>query len=319
MNTKVAIIGSGPAGLTAAIYTSRALLDTVIIGGQEVGGQLMQTTDVENFPGFPEGVQGPELMDKMIKQAERFGAKLIKEKAIEIDIDVQPFVIKTATQTFTAESVILAMGADHKHLGLESEERLKGKGVSYCATCDGFFFKGKDIAVVGGGDSAMEEATFLTKFANKVYVVHRSEKLRASQIMQEKARNNPKIEFVLNSEVKKVLGEQKVDGLKLYNNQTQQESTLPVQGLFVAVGLVPNTEFIKGKVELDERGYIVTHKAYETSVPGLFVAGDVHDHEYRQAITAAGFGCAAALKAERYLHHKFTQKIELTEQSSVSS
>ncbi len=318
MNTKVAILGSGPAGLTAAIYTSRALLDTVIIGGQEVGGQLMQTTDVENFPGFPDGIQGPELMDRMIKQAERFGAKLIKEKAVEINVAAQPFVIKTATQTITAESVILAMGADHKHLGLESEERLKGKGVSYCATCDGFFFKGKDIAVIGGGDSAMEEATFLTKFANKVYIIHRREQFRASQIMLQKAKANPKIEFVFNTEVREVLGDQKVDGLKLYNNQTQQESTLPVQGVFVAVGLVPNTEFIIGTVELDERGYIVTSKDYETSVPGLFVAGDVHDHEYRQAVTAAGFGCAAALKAERYLHHQSLEKVKLTEEVPVS-
>lgn len=304
MHTNVAIIGSGPAGLTAAVYTSRALLDTVIIAGQEIGGQLMQTTDVENFPGFPEGIMGPELMDRMIKQAERFGSKLIKEKAIEIQVNEQPIMIKTSTQTITADSVILAMGADHKHLGLESEERLKGKGVSYCATCDGFFFKNKDIAVIGGGDSAMEEATFLTKFANKVYVIHRRDAFRASKIMQQKAYDNPKIEFILNSEVKDVLGEQKVEGLRLFNNQTNEESTLSVQGLFVAVGLVPNTQFLNGQIELDERGYIITQKDYETSVPGLFVAGDVHDHEYRQAVTAAGFGCAAALKAERYLHHK---------------
>ncbi len=299
---RVAIIGSGPAGWTAAIYTSRALLDTVVIAGQSAGGQLMTTTDVENFPGFPNGIQGPELMQLMRKQAERFGTKVIAENAVKIDVQTKPFAVHTATQEITADAIILAMGADHRHLGLPSEERLQGHGVSYCATCDGFFFRGKDIAVVGGGDSAMEEAIFLTKFATKVTIVHRRSEFRASKIMLEKAKANPKIEFVVDSDVVEVVGDTSVTGLKLKNNQTSAESELPVQGVFVAIGLVPNSQFIAGQIEVDERGYIVNRGDYQTSVPGVFVAGDVHDHKYRQAVTAAGCGCAAALEAERYLH-----------------
>ncbi len=298
---KVVIIGAGPAGLTSAIYAGRALLEPLVIGGRELGGQLMWTTDVDNYPGFPEGIMGPELMENMKKQAERFDTTIVAENVTAVDVTAKPFKVAYESGEVTADSVILAMGADHKHLGLESEERLRGKGVSYCATCDGFFFRGKDIAVIGGGDTAMEEATFLTKFANKVYVVHRNENFRASEIMLEEAKANPKIEFIVNSEVKEVLGETSVTGLRLLNNQTNQESRLDVGGMFVAVGLKPNSEIVDGKIELDEKRYIVAKDHVTTSVPGLFVAGDVHDHKYRQAITAAGLGCMAAIEAERYL------------------
>ncbi len=303
-HVKVAIIGGGPAGLTAAVYTSRALLDTTVISGQEIGGQLMLTTEVENFPGFPDGIMGPELMQKMQVQAERFGTKVLREKALAIETQTLPFTIQTETQVITADTIILAMGADHRHLGFPSEEKLRGHGVSYCATCDGFFFRGKDIAVVGGGDSAMEEALFLTKFANKVYVIHRRDTLRASAIMQEKAKANPKIELVLNSEVKEIMGDTVVTGLKLYDNATDKETTLSLQGVFVAIGMVPNTAWLAGKIAITPQGYIETKENYHTSVEGIFVAGDVHDHRYRQAVTAAGFGCAAALEAERYLAQK---------------
>lgn len=301
LHHRVVIIGAGPAGLTAAIYTGRALLEPLVMGGRELGGQLMWTTDVDNYPGFPEGIMGPALMENMKKQAERFEAKIVAENVTAIDVTSKPFKVTFESGEVTADAVILAMGADHKHLGLESEERLRGKGVSYCATCDGFFFRGKDIAVIGGGDTAMEEATFLTKFANKVYVVHRSETFRASEIMLEEAKSNPKIEFIMNSEVKEVLGDTNVTGLTLLNNQTNSESKLDVQGMFVAIGLKPNSEIVQGKIELDPKGYILAEDHVTTSVPGLFVAGDVHDHKYRQAITAAGLGCMAAIEAERYL------------------
>lgn len=302
-HTKVAILGSGPAGLTAAIYAGRALLEPVVIAGREIGGQLTTTTEVENFPGFPEGIMGPELMTRMRQQAERFDATVLEENATEIDVTKQPFAIKTESHNLTADTVIVATGASARWLGLPSEQRLRGHGVSSCATCDGFFFRGKEIAVIGGGDSAMEEATFLTRFATKVYVVHRREELRASQIMQEKAKTNPKIEFIFNAEVLEVLGEETVTGLKLKNNKMNEESTLPIQGVFLAIGHIPNSEIVKGKIDVDGHGYIVLHGAYKTSVEGIFVAGDVHDHHYRQAVTAAGFGCAAALEAERYLAH----------------
>ncbi len=301
MHKKVAIIGSGPAGLTAAIYTSRAMLDTVVIGGRAFGGQLMQTTEVENFPGFTQGIMGPELMQNMRLQAERFNTTLLEENVVSLDTSKQPFTLRSENQTITADAVILAMGADHQHLGLPSEERLSGHGVSYCATCDGFFFRGKDVAVIGGGDSAMEEALFLTKFAAKVFIIHRRDEFRASKIMVEKARSNPKIQFMFNTTVTDVLGDAKVTGVKLQDTQTKKESELPLSGVFVAVGLVPNSKFLAGTIDVDPRGYIVTHGDYKTSVEGVFVAGDVHDHKYRQAITAAGFGCAAALEAERYL------------------
>ncbi|HEY1075047.1 MAG TPA: thioredoxin-disulfide reductase [Patescibacteria group bacterium] len=303
-HTKVAIIGSGPAGLTAAIYAGRALLNPFVIAGREVGGQLMTTTDVENFPGFPGGVMGPELMTKMREQAERFEVDFLEENVVSIDTQAKPFSIKTESHSLTADAVILATGASAKWLGLPSEQRLRGHGVSSCATCDGFFFRGKEIAVIGGGDSAMEEATFLTRFASKVYLVHRREEFRASKIMLEKAKSDPKIEFVLNSEIEEVLGEEKVSGLKIKNNQTNEVSTLSVEGVFVAIGHQPNSGFLAGAIEVDATGYVVIKDDYHTSVPGIFVAGDLHDHKYRQAITAAGAGCAAALEAERYLARK---------------
>lgn len=303
---KVVIIGSGPAGLTAAIYAGRALLEPLVIGGRELGGQLMWTTDVDNYPGFPQGIMGPYLMANMQKQAERFDAKIVAKNVTAIDVKTKPFKVTYESGEVTADVVILAMGADHKHLGLESEERLRGKGVSYCATCDGFFFKGKDIAVIGGGDTAMEEATFLTKFANKVYIVHRRDEFRASEIMLEEAKANPKIEFIINSQVKEVLGDTNVTGLRLVNNQTNQESTLAVQGMFVAVGLKPNSGIVEGQIELDTKKYIIVTDHVSTSVSGLFVAGDVHDHKYRQAVTAAGLGCMAAIEAERYLKSQST-------------
>lgn len=301
LNADVVIIGSGPAGLTAAIYCSRGLLNTVVIGGREFGGQLMWTTEVENFPGFPDGIMGPDLMKNMRLQAERFGSNILEENALSIEKMDNGFTITSENHSIQARSIILAMGANHKHLGLDSEERLGGHGVSYCATCDGFFFRGKDIVVVGGGDSAMEEATFLTKFANKVYLVHRRPELRASKIMQEKAKADPKIELVLNKEVKEIKGDTVVESVVLTDASTKEEMTLPVQGVFIAVGLEPNTAFLHGTIDVDSHGYIQTHGDYKTSVEGIFVAGDVHDHKYRQAITAAGFGCAAALEAERYL------------------
>lgn len=300
----VAIIGSGPAGLTAGIYTSRALLKTVLIGGREYGGQLMQTTDVENFPGFPEGIQGPELMARMSDQATRFGVTIIKENVTSLESSSRPFRIKTDTQELTTDAVILAMGANHSKLEVPNEDRLSGHGVSYCATCDGFFFRGKEISVVGGGDSAMEEATFLTKFASKVYIVHRRNEFRASKIMVEKAKSNPKIEFILNVQVKEIIGEKTVSALRLVNSTTGEERDLALQGVFVAIGNTPNTNFLAGQIELDPRGYIVNQGEFKTSIEGVFVAGDVHDHKYRQAITAAGFGCAAALETERFLAHE---------------
>ena len=298
---KVVIIGSGPAGLTAAIYAGRALLKPVVIGGREFGGQLMWTTEVENYPGFDKGILGPDLMNAMKAQAERFETTIINENVTTIDTSVRPFVVSYESGQIEAETVILAMGANHKHLGLPSEEKLRGHGVSYCATCDGFFFKGKNIAVVGGGDSAMEEAIFLTKFANSVTIIHRRDEFRASEIMLQEAKANPKIQFVMMSEVKEILGDISVTGLRLSNTQTNAESTLEVQGVFVAIGLVPNSDIIKGQIDVNERGYIVAQDHVLTSVPGLFVAGDVHDHKYRQAVTAAGFGCMAALESERFL------------------
>jgi len=302
---KVVILGSGPAGLTAAIYCARAELQPLLIQGSQPGGQLTITTEVENFPGFPEGIQGPELMDRMKKQAEKFGTRIIFDNVSKVDLREKPFKIylENSEELIETRSVIIATGASARFLGLEEEKELMGHGVSACATCDGFFFKGKEVAVVGGGDTAMEEANFLTRFANKVYVIHRRDTLRASKAMQEKAFSNDKISFVWNSVIERILGNKKtgVEGVILKNLKTNEKNTLNVQGVFVAIGHNPNTEIFKGQIEMDEQGYIITKNGTHTSVEGVFAAGDVQDKKYRQAITAASSGCMAALDCQHYL------------------
>jgi len=300
---KVVIIGSGPAGYTAAIYTARANLNPLLIEGLQLGGQLSITTEVDNFPGFPEGIMGPKLMDAMKKQAARFGAEFLPALVTNVDFSQRPFRLFTDDQTIEAESVIICCGASARMIGLESERKLVGYGVSTCATCDGYFFRGKQIAVVGGGDSAMEEATFLTKFASKVTVIHRRDKLRASKIMQDKAFKNPKIEFIWDTVVEEVhdVEAKNVTGIKLRNVKTKEVREFSCDGLFVAIGHDPNTQAFKGQIELDANGYIMTHDGTKTNVPGVFAAGDVQDHVYRQAISAAGSGCMAAIDTERYL------------------
>ncbi|MEU8382339.1 thioredoxin-disulfide reductase [Streptosporangium sp. NPDC048865] len=299
----VIIIGSGPAGYTAAVYSARAELNPLVFEGSvTAGGALMNTTEVENFPGFPGGIMGPDLMDGMRKQAERFGAELVADDVVEVDLAADPKVVKTATDTYYARSVILSMGSGYRELGVPNEKRLSGHGVSWCATCDGFFFRGKDIVVVGGGDTAMEEATFLTRFAASVTVVHRRGELRASKIMQDRAFANEKIRFLWDSEVVDVLGETKVSGVRVRNLKTGAETELAAAGLFIAIGHDPRTELVKGQVELDDEGYIkVDAPTTRTNLEGVFAAGDVVDHTYRQAITAAGTGCAASLDSERWL------------------
>lgn len=301
---KVLIIGSGAAGLTAAIYAARAELQPLVIEGMQPGGQLTITTEVENYPGFPQGIMGPQLMNDMHKQAERFGTHFLYQFVLEVDFSRKPFVIKTDDKQFTTDSVIIASGASAKLLGLESETLLMGHGVSACATCDGFFFKDKEIVVVGGGDSAMEEATFLTKFASKVTVIHRREELRASKIMQQRAFDNPKIDFLYNKVITEVIGTQSegVGAIKLKDSVTGKESEFSCQGVFLAIGHTPNTEVFRGEIDLDEKGYVITEKSStRTNIEGVFAAGDVQDTVYRQAITAAGTGCMAALDAEHYL------------------
>ncbi len=298
------IVGSGPAGYTAALYAARARLDPIVLEGSVTwGGALMNTTEVENYPGFRDGIMGPALMEEMRAQAERFGAELITDDAVEIDLSGDIKVVRDGSgNVYRARAIILAMGSRYRELGLENEKRLSGHGVSWCATCDGFFFRDQDVAVVGGGDSAMEEATFLTKFARKVYVIHRRDTLRASKVMQERAFANDKIEFVWNTEVVDILGDDKVSGLRLRSTVTGEERTLEVSGLFVAIGHDPRSELVKGRVATDPSGYVlVDHPTTRTNVPGVFAAGDLVDHIYRQAVTAAGTGCQAALDAERYL------------------
>jgi thioredoxin reductase (NADPH) len=299
----VLIIGSGPAGLTAALYSARANLQPLLIEGLEAGGQLMLTTLVENFPGHKDGVMGPELMTTMREQAERFGAEIVQDHVTSVDFCATPFVVKTAEHEYRTKTVIIATGASSRLLGLPTERALMGHGVSTCATCDGFFFRNQEIAVVGGGDSAMEEAVYLTRFATKVTLVHRRDTLRASKIMQEKARANPKIVWALNQEVDAIVGDAKgeVIGMRLRHAQTGEKREVPVSGVFVAIGHTPNTTLFHGQVELDANGYIITHDGAKTTVPGVFACGDVQDHIYRQAITAAGSGCMAALDAEHYL------------------
>jgi len=302
---KVVVIGSGPAGLTAALYAARANLRPVMIEGLEAGGQLMMTTAVENFPGFPDGIMGPDLMGAMRSQAERFGADMIRGNVTSVDFSHPPFKIVTDEGEIQARAVIVATGASAKLLGLPAERSLMGHGVSTCATCDGFFFRGKPIAVVGGGDSAMEEATFLTRFASHVTVIHRRDSLRASKIMQDKAFDNPKISFVWDSEVVDVKDPAQgvVSAIDIRNLKTDALSTLPVDGLFLAIGHTPNTSLFSGQLEMDDAGYLITRDGTRTNVPGIFACGDVQDHVYRQAITAAGSGCMSAIDAERFLEH----------------
>jgi thioredoxin reductase (NADPH) len=297
----IVILGSGPAGLTAAIYAARALVKTLVIGGTISGGQLMLTTEVENFPGFASGIQGPELMLEMRKQAQHFGAEVIDENVESVDFKQKPKRIVFGNRSVTASAVIIATGSSAKWLGVASEQKLRGRGVSSCATCDGYFFRDKRVAVVGGGDTAVEEALFLTKYATEVVVIHRRDKLRASKIMQRRAFANPKIRFLWDSVVDDVLGQNKVEGLKIKNLKTGELSMLPCDGVFVAIGFTPNTSVFQGQIELDEKGYVVVRNNTESNAEGVFVAGDVHDYKYRQAITAAGEGCKAASDALAYL------------------
>ena len=297
----VVIIGAGPAGYTAGIYSARAGHDTLILSGILPGGQLVNTTEVENYPGFEKGIMGPDLMIEMRKQTERMNAKIIDDEVTKVDFEKKPFKVFTSSKEFEGKAVIIATGANPRKLGLDGEQTFAGKGVSYCATCDGPFFRNQELVVVGGGDSAMEESTFLTKFASKIHLVHRREGLRASQVMQDRAKNNSKIEFHWNSEVEEINGNGKVQNVILRNNKTNEKTTLEVGGVFVAIGHEPNTKMFKGKVDLDDQGYVVLKNRTETSVKGVFAAGDVHDRTYRLAVTAAGFGCMAAIDVDKYL------------------
>jgi len=297
----VVIIGSGPAGFTAAIYAARALVKTLVIGGRISGGQLMLTSGVENFPGFSNGIQGPDLMMEMRKQAEHFGAEVIDEDVESVDFKQKPMLVNFNNKSITASAVIIATGSSAKWLGVASEKKLRGRGVSSCATCDGYFFRNKRVAVIGGGDTAIEEALFFTKYASEVVVIHRRDKLRASMIMQKRAFSNPKIRFMWDSVVDDVLGENSVESVRIKNLRTNEVSILPCDGVFVAIGFQPNTAVFAGQIDLDEKGYVMVRNNTKSTVDGVFVAGDVHDFKYRQAITAAGEGCKAAIDAISYL------------------
>ncbi len=299
----VIIIGSGPAGYTAALYAARARLNPLVFEGSVTsGGALMNTTDVENFPGFPDGILGPDLMDSIRKQAERFGAELVADDVIEVDLAANPKVIKTTDEVHLSRAVIIATGSSYRELGVPGEKRLSGHGVSWCATCDGFFFREQDIAVIGGGDSAMEEATFLTRFAKSVTIVHRRDSLRASKIMQDRAMSDPKIRFAWDSEVVEMVGEDRLTGLALRNLKSGEESVLPVTGIFIAIGHDPRSELFRSQLATDADGYLLVEQpSTRTAIPGVFASGDVVDRNYRQAVTAAGSGCAAAIDAERWL------------------
>ncbi len=314
---RVIIIGSGPAGYTAAIYAARAELEPLVIAGSGAdpkigipGGQLMLTTDVENYPGFPEGVTGPDMMDLFRKQAERFGTEIVYADATSVDLSKRPFRVETAKESYLADALVIATGAAAKWLGLESEKKLQNRGVSACATCDGALYRGKEIAVVGGGDTAIEEALFLTRFATKVTVIHRRDELRASKIMQDRAFKHEKIEFLWDSEVVEVLGENDVTGLRIRNRKSGEESDLAVGALFVAIGHVPNTGLFQGLLATDDQGYLTLAEGTRTSVEGVFASGDVADKVYRQAVTAAGTGCAAAIDAERWLAEKEAEPVQ---------
>jgi thioredoxin reductase (NADPH) len=298
---RVIVIGSGPAGLTAAVYAARANLRPLVLAGGLYGGQLMLTTDVENYPGFPEGIMGPDLMIRFREQAERFGARIENEDVTAVEFSKRPLKVSTIDRSFETETVIVATGASALWLDVEGEERLRGRGVSSCATCDGAFFRDKQIVVVGGGDSALEEALFLTRFGRNVTIVHRRDRLRGSKIMADRAQSHEKVRFIWNAAVDEVLGDQKVEAVRLRNVNDGTTSTFPTDALFVAIGHTPNTSVFTGQLDLDERGYIVTPDGTATNIDGVFVAGDVSDHRYRQAITAAGAGCRAAMDAERYL------------------
>lgn len=297
----VAVIGSGPAGLTAGIYTTRGATSTVIIAGEKWGGQLMLTSVVDNFPGFPEGIMGPSLMENMKAQAIRFGAKFIPENVVSVDFSSKPFILKTNDQEIKAKSVIIATGAETKWLGVKGEKELIGRGISSCAPCDAPFFKDKHVLVVGGGDSAMEESLYLSKFARKITIIHRKEEFKASKVMQEKVFADSKIDIMWNSEVQEIIGSQKFEGVKVKNNKSGEELEIFADGLFVAIGHNPSSEVFKGLINLDEKGYIVPKENSKTNIEGIFVSGDVHDHHYQQAITASGFGCQAAMDCLNYL------------------
>lgn len=295
------IIGSGPAGYTAALYAARSNLSVLVLQGYQTGGQLMLTSEVENYPGFDDGIMGPEMMEKFEKQAQRFGAEMVPEDVIAVDFTKRPFKVTTDSGEYDGRSIIISTGASAKWLDLPSEKRLQGRGVTACATCDGFFFKNKDVVVIGGGDTAMEEATFLTRYVNSVTVIHRRDTLRASKIMQDRAQKNPKIKFLLDSEVTEVLGDDAVTSVQVRNVKTGTEQKLAVEGMFLAIGHKPNTDLFQGIIDLDKTGYIVPVEHTMTNIPGVFAAGDVTDHRYRQAVTAAGDGCRAAIDVERWL------------------